>query len=181
MAKILLHFAVVLVVLATCLANTTDRPSSTTTKEYPCRVDYKTCGRPHCKSAAEFGRRWRNNWDPTSFWLCVKLNEPAKLVKCEDTDEGGSAYYNGECVDWDDWCWTPPCKPLSSADCPPPVTPSPKPTKPSKPTHPGHSSTPPHRPEPTTEPEVRPTETTEGTEETTTEAPTDTTLDTTLS
>jgi hypothetical protein len=57
------------------------------------------------------GRVWRNNWDPTRFWVCTTLNTAATDMQCETATGFSDAAQN--CVDWAGWEWTPPCDPPS--------------------------------------------------------------------
>jgi hypothetical protein len=68
-------------------------------------------GRPAC-TAEEMGRNWRNNWDPTRYWVCESLNAPATEVVC-DTALGFSDAAQ-TCVEWTEWKWTFPCNPPSA-------------------------------------------------------------------
>lgn len=70
-------------------------------------------GRPGCKSEHELKRPWRNNFDPTRYWVCEEFNEPAVEVLCPD----GQAYFDPElqCVNWEDWLWTEPYDPPTLA------------------------------------------------------------------
>jgi hypothetical protein len=70
-------------------------------------------GRPACV-AADMGRLWRNNWDPTRYWVCSTENTPAESVSCET----GTGFYEPSqgCIDWNVWQWTFPCDPPSVGD-----------------------------------------------------------------
>ncbi|XP_058176243.1 uncharacterized protein LOC131291071 [Anopheles ziemanni] len=73
-----------------------------------------TNGEPGCKTKEEVDQGyWRHNFDPTRYWECTRLNEPATLRTCQD-----QAFHpmQLECVDWDDWSWEPVCAPLSRPD-----------------------------------------------------------------
>ncbi|XP_052862610.1 uncharacterized protein LOC128269242 [Anopheles cruzii] len=70
-----------------------------------------TNGEPGCKTKEEIDQGyWRHNFDPTRFWECTKLNEPAVLQSCQHQAFHPSQL---ECVDWDNWEWEPVCAPLS--------------------------------------------------------------------
>ncbi|XP_035781067.1 uncharacterized protein LOC118460679 [Anopheles albimanus] len=70
-----------------------------------------TNGEPGCKTKEEIDQRfWRHNFDPTRYWECTRLNEPAELRTCQDQAFHPSQL---ECVDWDSWEWEPVCAPLS--------------------------------------------------------------------
>uniref|UniRef100_A0A7G3AGB6 Putative conserved secreted protein n=1 Tax=Lutzomyia longipalpis TaxID=7200 RepID=A0A7G3AGB6_LUTLO len=76
-----------------------------------------TNGQPGCQTQEEVTRRyWRNNWDPTRFWVCDTLNQPAHAVTCEEhTGEVSLAWLDSAqaCVSWSQWEWTPPRAPPS--------------------------------------------------------------------
>ncbi|EDW36905.1 GL25804 [Drosophila persimilis] len=61
-------------------------------------------GKPACQSG-NIGERFRNNWDPTRYWLCAEAGEP-QVVLCEQT---GYDPVSKECVAWSQWSWYPPC------------------------------------------------------------------------
>uniref|UniRef100_A0A182Q730 Chitin-binding type-2 domain-containing protein n=1 Tax=Anopheles farauti TaxID=69004 RepID=A0A182Q730_9DIPT len=71
-------------------------------------------GEPGCKTKEEIDQGfWRHNYDPTRYWECTRLNEPAVLRSCQDQAFHPSQL---ECVDWDDWEWEPVCAPLTRPD-----------------------------------------------------------------
>lgn len=72
-------------------------------------------GQPGCKNLEEVTQGvWRHNHDPTAYWECSKLNQPATLNRCTSD----SAFHPTllECVSWDDWEWQPTCAPLTRPD-----------------------------------------------------------------
>lgn len=61
-------------------------------------------GQPNCTTQEEIDIHiFRNNWDPTSYWICEELNELAILGRCHEQ----MAYLDSvkDCVSWDDWHW----------------------------------------------------------------------------
>ncbi|XP_018785622.1 PREDICTED: uncharacterized protein LOC108966924 [Bactrocera latifrons] len=72
-------------------------------------------GQPNCTTQEEIDIRiFRNNWDPTSYWICEELNEPAILGRCPEQ----MAYLDSvkDCVSWDDWQWEQPADPLTAVE-----------------------------------------------------------------
>lgn len=54
---------------------------------------------------------YRNNWDPTAYWVCTVQNQPAAAFRCPTSF--GFLESAGTCVPFDTWEWTPPCVPPS--------------------------------------------------------------------
>jgi hypothetical protein len=67
-------------------------------------------GQPAC-NAAEMNQAWRNNWDPSRYWLCEAENVAATSVSCPI--DSGFLQSAGDCVAWSQWEWTFPCDPPS--------------------------------------------------------------------
>lgn len=67
-----------------------------------------TDGQPKCLTEAEFGRRWRNNEDPTRYWQCQGLNDALSYV-CP-TEYLYQDHMQG-CVYYSHWIWTLPFDP----------------------------------------------------------------------
>ncbi|XP_055376308.1 uncharacterized protein LOC129608672 [Condylostylus longicornis] len=71
-------------------------------------------GRPNCITRIELEQRnWRNNFDPTRYWICSKERVPATEAKCPDQQ-----FFIGtknKCVPISEWVWTPPVDPPSLA------------------------------------------------------------------
>lgn len=66
-------------------------------------------GQPLCNGKTTLvGNQYRNNWDPTAYWLCESLNKPV-LVRCPTA----TLYFvvKDTCVTSGVWRWTLPCKP----------------------------------------------------------------------
>lgn len=74
-----------------------------------------TNGQPGCRTQAELNQRfYRNNWDPTSYWVCDTLNERARAVRCEVVEGRPQGYMDGVgCVEWQYWAWYSPVAPPS--------------------------------------------------------------------
>lgn len=77
-------------------------------------------GQPGCKTQEEVDQRdWRNNWDPTRFWRCEKLNEDSKAVTCSQ-DIGLEGYLFdstvNKCVTAESWNWADTRAPPSEPD-----------------------------------------------------------------
>lgn len=68
-------------------------------------------GQPGCQLTEEFGRKWRNNWDPIRFWLCQGHMAVSFVCPPEhlfaDSMQG--------CVHYTQWVWTKPFNPPSLA------------------------------------------------------------------
>lgn len=64
-------------------------------------------GRPGCRLAEEFGRKYRNNWDPLRYWVCQGLAAVPFVCPPEhlysDRSQG--------CVHYTQWTWTLPYDP----------------------------------------------------------------------
>ncbi|KAH8417770.1 hypothetical protein KR222_005686 [Zaprionus bogoriensis] len=76
---------------------------------------YEGDGQPGCKTAEELDIAvFRDNWDPTSYWKCSTLNEPAARLRCPN--EMGFVDSVKDCVSWDDWKWEKPVAPISEVD-----------------------------------------------------------------
>ncbi|EDW11833.1 uncharacterized protein LOC6576401 [Drosophila mojavensis] len=60
-------------------------------------------GLPNCSGTST--TRYRNNWDPTRYWVC-EGNTPT-VVKCDI----GLGYdpVTSECIPWSQWQWYPVC------------------------------------------------------------------------
>lgn len=73
-------------------------------------------GRPACQTIAELGRDFRNHWDPTAFWRCEQLNQPAVAYRCE-AEYGHTRGFMTDhgCVTWTVWNWEPVVNPPSLA------------------------------------------------------------------
>ncbi|GAB0096121.1 hypothetical protein DMENIID0001_115920 [Sergentomyia squamirostris] len=62
-------------------------------------------GRPGCLVQYEFGRLWKNNFEPTAYWKCEQWGQPASKVECPK-------YMNFQdylqmCVPYTNWKVTP--------------------------------------------------------------------------
>lgn len=69
-----------------------------------------TNGQPPCNTPSQMATRYyRNNWDPTAFWVCQTLNTPAAGFRCPNPQGFQTAV--GNCVDFGVWYWEPPCVP----------------------------------------------------------------------
>ncbi|XP_055612090.1 uncharacterized protein LOC129758581 [Uranotaenia lowii] len=68
-------------------------------------------GRPAC-NAAEANQAWRNNWDPTAYWVCGASGTAATAARCPT--EGMFDPTTRTCINWADWVWQPTCKPPSA-------------------------------------------------------------------
>lgn len=68
-----------------------------------------TDGRPECNAAQMAQIYYRNNWDPTAFWVCQTLNTPAQGFRCPNPQ--GFMRSLGTCVDFSVWEWEEPCLP----------------------------------------------------------------------
>jgi len=76
---------------------------------------YHGDGQPGCKTQEELDIGvYRDNWDPTSYWKCENLNEPASKVRCPD--EMGFMDSLKDCVVWEEWKWEKPIAPPSEVD-----------------------------------------------------------------
>lgn len=68
-----------------------------------------TNGRPGCRLTEEFGRKWRNNFDPIRYWVCEGNTAVSYICPVEhmyfDECQG--------CMHWTHWFWTPPYDPLT--------------------------------------------------------------------
>ncbi|GAB0099610.1 hypothetical protein DMENIID0001_154970 [Sergentomyia squamirostris] len=66
-----------------------------------------TNGQPGCRTAEEVATRvWRNNWDPTRFWVCETQGQAAVVELCPQVPGLGSLAFmtsRGECVPWSEW------------------------------------------------------------------------------
>ncbi|XP_001866156.2 uncharacterized protein LOC6049386 [Culex quinquefasciatus] len=69
-------------------------------------------GRPACNAAEVTQGRWRNNWDPTAYWVCTTAGTAATLVRCPT--EGMFDPITLNCINWFDWVWQPTCRPPSA-------------------------------------------------------------------
>lgn len=70
-----------------------------------------TDGQPFCKS---IGLTYRNNWDPTKFWICTQENANGVAKSCPPETPA----YQGslrKCVQWKDYKWETPENPELSA------------------------------------------------------------------
>ncbi|EDW27994.1 GL27218 [Drosophila persimilis] len=66
---------------------------------------------PGCQHPAEIGMAQRHCIDPTKFWQCYALGNPAKLKYCRPNmafDQDRNA-----CVPWIAWVWQPCLEPVS--------------------------------------------------------------------
>lgn len=76
---------------------------------------YNGDGQPGCKTQEELDIGvFRDNWDPTAYWKCEILNEPASKLRCPS--ETGFIESLKDCVSWEDWKWEKPVPPLSEVD-----------------------------------------------------------------
>lgn len=64
-------------------------------------------GRPGCQNEFEYQRLWRNNWDPTRYWMCE--NGEAIPYGCAMDH----FFYESrqDCVPRSEWRWTEPYDP----------------------------------------------------------------------
>lgn len=72
-------------------------------------------GRPGCRTQGELNtREWRNNFDPTAFWICETLNVAARHERCESVHGRPMGFMTGAgCVEWENWVWVEPVNPPS--------------------------------------------------------------------
>ncbi|XP_034669473.1 uncharacterized protein LOC117902301 [Drosophila subobscura] len=65
-------------------------------------------GKPDC--TGNVGKKFRNFWDPTRYWLCETAGEPS-VVLCENEAQDPTGYdpVTQACVDWALWQWYAPC------------------------------------------------------------------------
>ncbi|GAB0099608.1 Chitin binding domain [Sergentomyia squamirostris] len=71
-----------------------------------------TNGQPGCKTPEEVETRvWRNNWDPTRYWVCEVQGQAAAEALCPP-EQGFLTEVRG-CVPWADWEWVQPVAPPS--------------------------------------------------------------------
>ncbi|EDV92619.1 uncharacterized protein LOC6563637 [Drosophila grimshawi] len=76
---------------------------------------YEGDGQPACRSQEELDVAiYRDSWDPTAFWKCESLNEPASKLRCPA--EMGFLDSVKECVPWEEWSWEKPKAPPSELD-----------------------------------------------------------------
>ncbi|XP_064553821.1 uncharacterized protein Peritrophin-15b [Drosophila montana] len=60
-------------------------------------------GQPTCSGTSS--TRYRNNWDPTRYWVCE--GNTATTVLCDD--QTGFDPKTSTCVPWSSWQWYSPC------------------------------------------------------------------------
>ncbi|XP_017845391.1 uncharacterized protein LOC108601926 [Drosophila busckii] len=93
-----LQFALCFVILAASMANA-----------------YDGDGQPGCKTQEELDIGvFRDNWDPSSYWKCETMDEPATKVRCPT--ESGFMDSLKDCVNWEEWQWEKPVAPPSEVD-----------------------------------------------------------------
>lgn len=68
-------------------------------------------GRPGCRTPAEFGVKWSNNFDNLRYWLCTA--DGAVSYRCPT--EFLFHYDRQCCVRWNFWTWSPPFDPPTLA------------------------------------------------------------------
>lgn len=64
-------------------------------------------GKPGCRLAEEFGRKYRNNWDPIRYWVCQGRAAVSFVCPIEHL----YADRNQGCVHYTQWVWTMPYDP----------------------------------------------------------------------
>lgn len=70
-----------------------------------------TDGQPYCKQA---GLTYRNNWDPTKFWVCAQSNSNAIMRSCPHDTPAFQGSIK-KCVTWAEYKWETPVNPELSA------------------------------------------------------------------
>ena len=70
-------------------------------------------GRPNCETDYEQSRPWRNNFDPTRFWVCDQKNSPAIEAPCRSTFMFLDTVEFLGCVENAKWHWVAPYDPPS--------------------------------------------------------------------
>ncbi|XP_055923665.1 uncharacterized protein LOC129954048 isoform X3 [Eupeodes corollae] len=68
-----------------------------------------TNGEPKCTASNVQIGIFRNNFDPTRYWLCDSVGAAAKEVGCPN--ESGFLDSQKKCVSWTDWVWEQPNDP----------------------------------------------------------------------
>ncbi|XP_055923663.1 uncharacterized protein LOC129954048 isoform X1 [Eupeodes corollae] len=68
-----------------------------------------TDGKPECTATNVKTGSFRNNFDPTRYWVCEKVGESAVTVVCPQ--ETGFLDSKKACVGWDQWVWEEPYDP----------------------------------------------------------------------
>lgn len=70
-------------------------------------------GRPGCLTIEEVDtRNYRNNWDPTRYFVCDDLGVTARVEKCPNSY--GFQTSANKCVSFEDWVYETPCIPPSA-------------------------------------------------------------------
>lgn len=68
-------------------------------------------GQPGCRLTEEFGRKFRNNWDPIRYWVCQGNAAVSYVCPIEhlfaDRSQG--------CIHYSQWMWTMPYDPPTLA------------------------------------------------------------------
>ncbi|XP_055851951.1 uncharacterized protein LOC129916166 [Episyrphus balteatus] len=68
-----------------------------------------TDGKPDCTAKNVATGSFRNNYDPTRYWVCEKVGESPTSVPCPQ--ETGFLDSKKSCVGWDQWVWEEPYDP----------------------------------------------------------------------
>lgn len=68
-------------------------------------------GRPGCRLSEEFGRTFRNNWDPIRYWVCQGSEAVSYVCPTEYLYSDSHQC----CIHWAYWVWSQPFDPPSLA------------------------------------------------------------------